>query len=247
VGGEAGYGGYYVLGDSQRRPQDVNEVGGEKQANRAHFIELYAALAALDFAERGGESEDRARPAFHITAVRDTDPSWTDLPISSASMRRIMGALVAAHTYLTVFRPDGAAHPDLTRELRGATWLELIGLRARDLSTHSAALDHLGAYYDRLWSWIHELGLGAPAIRLANWGERPRNVQLRLTIAGWMPAAGRKGRAMSDVFEVFRHWNHAATGSSDSGLPGFVEVMRRGSEKFADEWFAQSANGEESA
>jgi hypothetical protein len=242
---EGGYGGYYVIGDSQPRPQEVNAVGGEKQENRPHFVELYAALAALDFAARGGEAEHRKKPSFRVAAVRDTNPRWTDLPLETGSIRRIVGALVAAHTYLTFFRPDGGSHPDIARHLRGVTWLDLIGLSARDLGKHAAALDHLGAYYGRLWTWIQELRLGAPAIQLTNWTDRPRNVQLNLTIAGWRPKEGR--RRMRDVFEVFRHWNDAAADRVTSGLPGLVDVMRRGSEGFADEWFTQVVSEEESA
>ncbi len=127
--GHTGYGGFYVLGDSEPREQDSNEVGGERQANRAHYIELYSALAALDFAARGGERANDTLPLFRTTAVERSNVRWSDLPLNEASRQRLMGGIIAAHTFLTVFRPNGASHPGLDRYLRGVTWMELLGLR----------------------------------------------------------------------------------------------------------------------
>lgn len=76
----------YVLGDQE--PKDVTEnkqprKGGQQQRNDPHFVELYAALAALDF------FHDEPRPAavgrYHLIARRDTgELAWEDLPARAA-------------------------------------------------------------------------------------------------------------------------------------------------------------------
>lgn len=242
--GQTGYGGFYVLGDSEPREQDRNEVGGERQANRAHYIELFAALAALDFAARGGEAPNDAVPVFRTTAVERGNVRWTDLPLNEASRQRLMGGIIAAHTFLTVFRPDGASHPALDRYLRGATWTDLLGLRARDIRDRSGALDSLAAFFLTTWEWLAEMRASSPALELSRTdGRRPSQVRLDETIEG--RRSGNGARPLRDESEVFRHWNTAAVAYERQGFRGFLEVMRAGSEAVAREKFAETIQVQE--
>lgn len=237
--GHTGYGGFYVLGDSEPREQDANEVGGERQANRAHYVEMFAALAALDFAARGGEQASDALPVFRTTAVERSSVRWSDLPLDEASRQRLMGGIIAAHTFLTVFRPNGASHPALDRYLRGVTWMELLGLSGRDIRDRSAAFDSLAAFFHTTWEWLAEMRASTPALELSRTdGRRPVDVRLDETIEG--RRSGNGAPRLRDESEVFRHWNTAAYARSRQGFRGLLEVMREGSEAVAREKFAET-------
>jgi hypothetical protein len=240
--GQAGYGSYYVVGDSQPREQERNEVGGQAQQNASHYVELFVSLAALDFAARGGEQQGESLPAFRMTAVDSKNVRWSDLPLDEASKRRLMGGLVAAHTFLTHFRPDGKSHSNLDSELRAATWVSLLGLGASDFERHTQAYDHLGQYFSTMWTWLGELRASDPSLELAKANApSPTAVKLHEIVEGHRPTRRLRG-VSRDGMEVFRHWNIAATNYRGMGHEGFLEVMRRGSELFAAERFSETIN-----
>lgn len=240
--GQAGYGGLYMLGDSEPREQDKNEVGGAAQANRAHYVELFAALAALDFASRGGEAPHERMPVFRTIGVDRSNARWSDLPLDDASRQRLLGGFVAAHTFLTIFRPDGSSHPGLEGALRGNTWLSLLGMSSGDLQSHSTGFDLLGEYFSQLWQWVGEMRASSPALELvrAN-GRKPSDLPLHETIEG-RRAAEKVRPTTKDGLEVFRQWNLAAHRHRNTGYAGFLDVMREGSEAFAAERFAETVN-----
>lgn len=237
-----GYGGLYMLGDSEPREQKRNEVGGERQANEAHYVELFGALAALDFAARSGEDAAARLPVVRATAIGGRDPSWGDLPLSPGSRARLVGGIVAAHTFLTAFRPDGAAHPDLGATLRGVTWLQLLKLKPEELAARTQALDGMGLFFRRAWGWLAELRGGTPALALvpASSGA-PSRIRPDELIEGYgAAAASRKTR--DDESMVFRYWNEAAFAHRGAGFPGFMQVMREGSERYAGAAFAENVS-----
>jgi len=231
VDGMSRYGALYVLGDDEPREQRVNAVGGKLQDNRPDYIELFAALAALDFACRGGAGGDR--PVFFYTAVdsgkgaQRKSVSWPDLPLSDASVLRLKGAFVAAHTFLRLFRPNGNAQPDLSRLLKGVTWVDRLGMRSRDFDANAAALDRVGNYFMAMWKWLAELRTTQPPLELVRAGAQPLEVRPGETLDG-MRTIGK----VNDVFEIMRHWNEAAYSRTGTGQSSLWEVMRTGSERF---------------
>lgn len=240
--GHAGYGGLYVLGDAMPREQEHNEVGGERQDNRAHYVELFAALAALDFAARGGEDPAARFPQFRATAVAGKEVRWGDLPLADAQKHRLMGGIVAAHTVLTHFRPDGAPNAALADELRGVTWLRLLRLDGRTFQQRSEAVDALAGFFLRTWAWLGELERSDPGCVLTKWeGRRPTGVRPDELIHGYhLP--GSAGRRPNHVFHVFRHWNEAAFRRPEKGFAGFLETLRHGSEAYARARFPESSH-----
>lgn len=237
--GHTGYGAFYVLGDSQPREQEANEVGGERQANRPHYVELFSALAALDFAARGGEPDNETLPVFRTTAVADRNVGWADLPLDAPSLQRLMGGIVAAHTFLNAFRPDGGSRPALDRYLRGVTWMQQLAIKPAELRGRSAALDAVAAFFRQTWDWLAGLRASDPALQIARTdSRRPTQVGPAELIEGRRDADQR--RRASDEFEVFRYWNLAAHARKGEGFTGFLEVMREGSEGFAADRFSES-------
>jgi hypothetical protein len=239
-----GYGGFYVLGDDVPREQERNEVGGERQANRAHYVELFGALAALDFASRGGEDPLARGPVFRATAVAGRDVAWDDLPLDRDSRRRLMGGVVAMHAFLHAFRPNGDSHPNLGDTLAGVTWMGLLKLKAPELLARSEALDGMGRMFRATWEWLAELRASAPSLALVPAaGRKPRDVRPDELVEG-RRAHGAARRGRQDVYHVFRHWNEAAHRRPGEGFPGFLEVMRDGSERYAGVAFAEHTQPE---
>jgi hypothetical protein len=239
TGAQARYGSYYVLGDDQPREQQANEVGGKSQDNKGHYVELFAALGALDFAARGGEQRGTDLPVFRTLGIQGRDVTWTDLPLDDASRQRLMGGMVAVHTFLNIFRPDGTASPGMEKAIRGATWMGLLGMTGDDLRRKSGALDDVGQFFRRTWDWLSELTTSDPSLALVTAdGRTPTRVPLHQSIQGRrsseeLPATTQTG------FEVFRHWNVAASRHRGRSMKGMLDVMREGSESFATERFPQ--------
>jgi hypothetical protein len=239
---EGGYGSYYVLGDNEPREQDKNEVGGVRQANRSHYIELFSALAALDFSSRGGEPREQELPVFRATAVSQSNVGWRDLPINEETRKRLIGGFVAAHSFLTIFRPDGKSQPNLHGLLNGSTWLKKLEVETRALDSRTDLFDELGAYWTDVWTWAADLGQSTPAMEMIRApGRDPSTLRHDESILG-----RRAPRELSPTsvhgFEIFRHWNISAHRHAKTGFRGFMHVMREGSESFVDERFPETVN-----
>jgi hypothetical protein len=221
----------------------VNEVGGSRQKNAAHYIELFCALALLDFAARGGEDVRRSSPVFRTVAVAERDPCLDDLPLGPEGTRRFLGGLVALHTYLTVIRPDGQPRPDLQQALHAVTWMERLGLSGSDLKRRSGALDDLGSFFTRTWQWLGELadGTSGPAMRILAESGSPTAARIESLIAGRIDG----GRVPADPlgFPFFRWWNEAAHKHAHRGFDALLQVMRAGSEAGAVALFPQRTRG----
>jgi hypothetical protein len=239
--GRADYSELYVLGDSHPREQSTNAVGGEGQKNPPHYIELFAAIAALDFARRDPEQRKGDTPTFRMATVGDKDLGWNDLPLDSESRRRLMGGIVAAHTFLKLFRGDGSTLPDLDRHFRGMTWLSCLDLRAGDLEQRTGVLDALGDFFESTWDWLIAMRSSTPSLQIIQYGQRPADVRLDEIIEGRRPS-GRRHR-LKHEYDVFRHWDLSAYRRKERGFAGFAEVLREGSERFVEERFSEPSNG----
>ena len=84
-----------------------NALGGPEQKNAPHFIELYAALAAIDFFRRDNGQEQGYQ--YYMTARSESNQlKWTDLPDNNNgdTVRQKIGQLARfAVTYLSVYHP----------------------------------------------------------------------------------------------------------------------------------------------
>jgi len=237
---DPGYGAYYLLGDSRPREQGANAVGGEAQANAAHYVELFAALAALDFAARGGEGGEGKLPLYRALGVAGEDPSWGDLPLDPRSRTALQGALVAMHVFLRFFRPNGGSAVDLGGALSGVTWAGLLKLEAGEWTRRSDALDAMGRFWMGTWRWLRELRASTPALRLAAvTADQPRSVQVHSLVEGY-GRSGERGRRSDDEYSVFRFWNAEAAKRKNGGFAAFTDVMRTGSEAFARDRFPEA-------
>jgi hypothetical protein len=218
------------------RQQATNSVGGQFQKNDAHYIELFAALASLDFASTGGSSNHESD--FRIAAVSGVNLVWDDFPIDDPSLRRLMGGVVALHTFLSVFRPDGGAAPGLAADLKGATWLSLMQADSNWANANARVLDLLGDFFSETWKWLRELRISTPSLEIKNADvSSPPEMSIHEVLVHRGKNHGGTARRNADPYTIFRHWNAAAYRERGTGLSHFLEVMRLGSEAFAESAF----------
>ena len=100
------YNAVYLFGAESLTEVDPS-LGGKEQRNAPHFIELYAALAALDFFEKDFE-DDESTQYFMITRRQNDQLRWEDLPDGNNGnrVRTRIGQLARfAFSYLSVYRP----------------------------------------------------------------------------------------------------------------------------------------------
>ena len=70
----------YLLGDQQFVSIDQYKAGRAEQKNKAHFLEMLAALAALEFFNKDSKDKYFEDPKCYMLAMLDKDFSWKDLP-----------------------------------------------------------------------------------------------------------------------------------------------------------------------
>lgn len=99
------YDAIYLFGDKSQVKVD-SALGGEEQENAPHYIELYAALAAVDFF---GKDFGANQPSEYLRIDRGSEQlQWTDLPDgkNGSDIRSKIEHLARfAFAYLSVYQP----------------------------------------------------------------------------------------------------------------------------------------------
>jgi len=97
------YDAIYLFGDESQSPVSTTSLGGNTQKNEPHFIELYAALSALDFFLKENLQN------YHLTARNNKNQlDWGDLPdaYGGNTVKHKIGQLTRlAFAYLSVYYP----------------------------------------------------------------------------------------------------------------------------------------------
>ena len=99
------YNAIYLIGDESRL-EVKNSLGGPGQRNAPHFIELYAALAAIDFF--GKNFEDGQEAQYFRTNRSSKYLQWEDLPDGNNGntlQSKIRQLARFAFTYLSIYGP----------------------------------------------------------------------------------------------------------------------------------------------
>ena len=224
------FGDIFAIGESVWR-DTVAEVGGEKQDNGVHHVELLSALAALEFDKRQSETDKPCK--FWVASASGQNVRIDDLPMSAAERERFSAGLVWAHTILSQFGDASGVSRGIERKLKGATWLSELGISAKELVQRGnlEALNALCQYASLLWDWASELSdmSRSPHLQLVS-GTRRSAATTPLSES----LVNRTTRDHSLVFssaghECFAAWNRAARKFKRGGLSRLLEVMEAGS------------------
>ena len=115
----------YLFGNTSRF-NVKNALGGDEQENAPHFIELYAALAAIDFFVNPSTPDGKTQ---YFMTVREENNrlKWTDLPVPDGKdgeiVRLRIGQLARfAVSYLSVYHPALKNIAGRSKDAFRATW-----------------------------------------------------------------------------------------------------------------------------
>ena len=144
----------YLFGDESRTDVE-NALGGPKQKNAPHFIELYAALAAIDFFKKDfGPSQD---VQYFMTAREQSNQlKWTDLPDgdNGDTVRSRIGQLARfAFAYLSAYHPALEKIADHSKDAYRASWYVEFFER-RKIAIDRALLSTLEKYCEDFLRWL---------------------------------------------------------------------------------------------
>lgn len=169
---ELAYDEMYLLGDSGGQVVGKFGAGASGQKNRAHYVELSAALATLDFFARGERAPSREKQYF-IVAREGERVAWDGLPTSrdknqlSRLQNEVRFRLTSAALFfygLATYGQETLASLSVPGAPPPPTWLkDHFKLKAGEerLDPRSAAqkekIDRLESFADRFLSWLFDL------------------------------------------------------------------------------------------
>ena len=148
------YDAVYLFGDESRTDVE-NALGGPEQKNAPHFIELYAALAAIDFFRKDFRPDDGAQ--YFMTAREENNRlQWTDLPDGGNGdiVRSRIGQLARfAFAYLSVYHPALQRIADRGKDAYRASWY-VDFFERRNISIDQALLSTVEKYCNDFLLWL---------------------------------------------------------------------------------------------
>lgn len=151
------YNNVYLLGDSNRPmiPNDSSKdppLGGRKQCNPAHFLEVYAATAVLHFFE-----QDMDAPVKTYTIARkagnelnwDSIPGGEDFELALANLARF------SYAYLGFFSKKISKEIEGPDKFRNVTWF--VEFIKKDLANVKKPLDRVADYCEVFLGWLDQI------------------------------------------------------------------------------------------
>ncbi len=149
------YDAVYVLGSNVSSPLGNNSLGSTSQRNPAHYVELYAATAALHFFGLQSTSQ----PRTFLTARANTNLlTWDSLPNGFALRDHFANLARFAYAYLGYF------YPRLREQLKtpgflskNTSWFINIFERGQAKNNYGEPLEHLADYCMRFLTWLDAL------------------------------------------------------------------------------------------
>ena len=148
------YDAVYLFGDESRTDVE-NALGGANQKNAPHFIELYAALAAIDFFSRDFGTNQGAQ-YFMTARARSNQLQWTDLPDGDNGdivLSRIGQLTRFAFAYLSVYHPAFKEIADRNTDAYRASWY-VDFFERRNISIDQALLSTVEKYCKSFLLWL---------------------------------------------------------------------------------------------
>lgn len=269
LGGGSQYGTLYVIGDDQSLPQPrpVYSAGGPSQNNNPHLVELFAALAAIDFLGRNVETGTTSS-VFYTTVV-GTQPTWGDLPLGDEQRRQLQAFFVASNFFLQYFglQPSGGEQQELIEELGNQAWLAEISLAPDFVRTNSAELGALARYFASVWGYLRGVTQNYVSLRLVSFDDQserkiptPKQYaravgedretlvslpRVEKCLAGFSPRQrpklfgifGKGGEDQLTSLAEMFDSFNRVTSVQGAGLPGLLQYLKAGTERFVADWF----------
>ena len=228
-------GGVYLIGEQSVANVSIPSVGGRDQENDPHPIEIFAALAAVDFFNK---PDDERRC---MVAARDKSEliQWTDLPAPShLNARSKLGQFLRfSYAYIA------ACHPSLMEYVRSraahktpwiTTFFKSGPVNFQELGKYD---EHVRAYCEAFLVWfgamhLHsrsghlQLGLALPDLFVETAGDPPRIVLKQHLRPNefehlLLPARSKEGRSFQQLWDALAD-SRPSNPSADQGFAQLV-------------------------
>src|SRR3989338_1308322 len=155
----------YLLGDEDLSPVKKFSIGSNTQKNEPHFIELYAALAAINFFNTDGLTDYQMIAREELKTIK-----WGDLPDSNFLKPRLGRLAGAAFAYLSVYHP---ILKDISANGKGyrAPWFIDYDFFKSGISIEDGGVKWIKDYCEGFVSWLTNIHTSAKGqnIELFNW------------------------------------------------------------------------------
>jgi hypothetical protein len=193
----------YLIGDENLSPTKNFSVGSKSQRNEPHFIELYAALAAVNFLSGNGEK------GFPMIARREARKiGWNDLPDGNEgnTIKKKLGHLLRfAFAYLAVYEPMLVDLRENGRPFRAPWYVDYFlraGLQISDDEMQKAA-GHVNNYCESFLRWLQDVSTSAKEQEIDLVKYKAFGKQFSLGEFGnlILPETEPDPRALTDVWE----------------------------------------------
>lgn len=153
----------YYVGDSKAKDMYTHCVGGERQDNRAHLVEVMSALSIIDFAKQGrGGNATYKRPVW---GINDPDGTTRKLPTNVSGIRNkdLARALVKFRMMMQIFRDDDLLKRSIEEKHPYAANLGFTEAMRKDVIQENLANGNVSTWglnnMLREWEdWMNQLG-----------------------------------------------------------------------------------------
>ena len=212
---DVGYDRLYLLGAPDRASSnEQNAPGGDSQRNRAHYVELAAALAAEHFFKQPPHG------AGEVLASGTSEITWDKLPNSVAT--KLRANLVSFATFCLMHTAHMSEALEERRHIRSKWHDDLIAGGRRQLSGQESALKELDGFARRFLIWAAELQRGQDVKLFALSGTPADSLDKVMTGGGTPDAYHHIVEALSKV----------GTLDQDSGEGWYVQALTQATDAF---------------
>jgi hypothetical protein len=152
----------YTLGEAQLSPVAVPSLGSTTQRNEQHMIELYAALACLNFFDHS-----RNPSGYNMVARRtQAEVAWPDLPYGEREiLRKRIGQLTRyAFAYLSSYYP---AITNLKKSYSAPWYVDFFERRNLSAVEHETALNDMRDYCESFLLWLANINTSAKGLEVS--------------------------------------------------------------------------------
>jgi hypothetical protein len=143
----------YLLGNETLKPMKNSSIGGQDQENEAHLLEIYAALAALNFF---GQENIEGYPL--VARELQNKTRWSDLPYDSgfANLKKKINQLARfSFAYLSSYYPMLESINNTGRGYRAPWYINFFPRKSVDLKeSMTKELKQLKSYCESFLLWL---------------------------------------------------------------------------------------------
>lgn len=161
----------YVVGDIETMPVNTYSLGGRDQLNSSHFVELIAALAAVDFSKSKYNNSNRFTAlkvsSPHSNNSKDFSISLKDLPLGDNGKHLLNKFGLFINSYRTVFSSVNEHELDPILNLLG--WIkDKLKINNNQLKEIKPDLKFVYEFIEKFIKWHTELSHNEAPLKLFN-------------------------------------------------------------------------------